>query len=107
MYKNLKNCIDYDTLSSEDALRLYQMKEREEILSRYTFPSKKSKDGYYRIYVADTQKKSGRRQLTAKTLEELKDKVYEFEHGISGKARKTFKDAFLLVQEEKLKYVKN
>lgn len=105
--KNLKNCIDYDTLSSEDALRLYQMKEREEILTKYCFPEKPSKDGYYRVYVKDTTRKSGRRQLTAKTLDELKDKVYEFEHGISGKARKTFKDAFLIAQEERLKYVKN
>lgn len=105
--KELKNLIDCDTLSFEDVRTLYKMKEKEEILSSYSFPEKPSKDGFYRIYVKDTTKKAGRKQLTAKSLSELKNKVYEFEKGISGKATKTFKDAFLIVQEEKLKYVKN
>lgn len=83
------------------------MKEREEILKGYSFPDHPSKDGYYRVYIKDATKKSGRRQLTGKTLDELKEKVYAFEKGISGKARKTFKDVFLITQEEKLKYVKN
>ena len=103
----LNNLCQYDNLSFEDARQLYEMKEREEILKSYSFPSAPSKDGFFRTYVKDSARKSGRRQLTAKTLEELKEKVYEFEKGISGKAQKTFKDVFLLTQEEKLKYVKN
>lgn len=103
----MKNCIDYGTLSFKDAQKIYAMKEREEILKGYSFPDHPSKDGYYRVYIKDATKKSGRRQLTGKTLDELKEKVYAFEKGISGKARKTFKDVFLITQEEKLKYVKN
>lgn len=103
----LKNLMNYDTLSFEDVRKLYEMKEREEILKNYSFPEKPSKDGYYRTYVKDITKKAGRKQLSGKTLDELKDKVYDFEKGKSGKARKTFKDAFLITQEEKLKYIKN
>lgn len=103
----MKTRIDCDNLSLEDARQLYEMKEREEILKSYSFPTTPSKDGFYRVYVKDATKKSGRRQLTAKTLEELKEKVYGFEKGISGKARKTFKEVFLITQQEKLKYVKN
>lgn len=103
----MNNLFSYGNLSLEDARQLYEMKEREEILKSYSFPSTPSKDGFYRTYVKDSTRKSGRRQLTAKTLEELKEKVYEFEKGISGKARKTFRDVFLITQEEKLKYIKN
>ncbi len=103
----LKTSTDYAKLTFEDVRKIYSMKEREEILSTYSFPKKPSKDGFYRIYVKDTTKKAGRKQLIAKSLDELENKVYQFEKGISGKARKTFKDIFLIVQEEKLKYVKN
>ena len=41
--------------------------EKEEILKGYSFPSKPGKDGYYRIYVTDSTRKSGRRQLFAKS----------------------------------------
>lgn len=83
------------------------MEERKIILSNYTFPDTPSTDGYYHIYVTDVTKKSGRKQIKAKTIEELKDKVYCHELGISGVARKTFYDVFQLVQEETLRYTTN
>jgi len=103
----LNNQISYDTITREDARKLYMLKEKEFALSKYTFPTNIGKDGYYRIWVADTSKKAGRKQLTAKTIEELKDKVYQFEKGYYGSARKTFRDVFFIVQEQKIKYIKN
>lgn len=98
---------DYDNMTIGDVQKLYMHIEKKELLKKYTFPKEPSKDGYYRIYVADSTKKSGRRQLFAKDLETLKDKVYQYEKGEQGKARKTFKDVFEIVLEEKLKYVKD
>ncbi len=96
-----------DNLTLENARKLYQEMERNIILSEYQFPTKPSSDGFYHIYVEDKTKKSGRRQLKAKNLENLKEKVYLHEKGISGSSRKTFKDAFEISQNERLKYVKD
>ncbi len=98
------NC---DNITLEDAQKLYMQLEKNKILEKYTFPKDPSKDGYYRIYIPDSTKKSGRRQLFAKSLDALKDKVYEYEKGISGQCRKTFKDVFEIALSEKLKYIKD
>ncbi len=64
-------------LTNEDIRKLYENMLRDEALDNYTFPTKPSSDGYYHIYVADSTKKTGRRAVKAKTLDELKEKVYE------------------------------
>ena len=69
----------YDKMTLRDARELYMNIEKNEILNGYTFPSKPGKDGYYRIYVTDLSKKSGRRQLFAKSLDDLRDLVYDYE----------------------------
>ncbi len=97
----------YDNMSLGDAQEIYMYIEKQEILKNYSFPKTPSKDGYYRIYVSDNTKKSGRRQLTAKDLDTLMDKVYAFEKGIKGRARKTFKDVYEIALSEKLKYIKD
>ena len=94
-------------LSIEDVRKLYIEMEKNLLLERYTFPAKKSSDGYYHLWVADASKKGGRRQIKAKTIGELKDKAYQHEKGINGQASKTFKDVFEIVQSEKLRYVKD
>ena len=71
----------YDSISLRDARELYMNLEKQEILSKYSFPSKPSKDGYYRIYVPDASKKAGRSQLFAKSIADLEEKVYSFEKG--------------------------
>ncbi len=101
------NLPDYDKMTLRDARELYMHLEKKQILERYSFPKKPGKDGYYRIYVADGTKKTGRRQLFAKSVSELMDKVYDYEHGKSGTATKTFRDVYKIVLEEKLKYVKD
>jgi integrase len=83
------------------------MKERNELLSKYKFPEHAGGDGYFRIYVKDVTKKSGRKQLFAKSLEELQDKVYQYEKGVLGNGRKTFDDVFQLVEQDKTKYIKD
>ncbi len=103
----LKSIPEYAILSPEDARELYKMKEKEAILSKYTFPEHAGKDGYLRIWVKDATKKSGRKQLSAKSHEELADKVYQFEKGLAGSSRKTFRDVFFIVQAEKVKYIKD
>ncbi len=94
-------------LSHEDIRKLYENMLRDEALKDYTFPSKPSSDGYYHVYVADSTKKTGRRAVKAKTLDDLKSKVYEHEKGIHGRVKKTFKDVFELTQQEKKKLVKD
>lgn len=104
---DLKNIIEHGNLDLGDARKLYEMIERESVLSKYNFPDKPSSDGYYHIWVTDSRKSNGRRQLKARNLEELKDKVYNHSKGIDSSSRKTFKQVFELVQKEKVKYIKN
>lgn len=103
---NLQHDILCDKLSLEELRKLYIMKEQELILSKYTFPQKPSSDGYYHIYVADITKKSGRKAIKSKTLNDLREKILAHEKGASGTARKTFKDVFKIVMSNKLLYVK-
>lgn len=98
---------NYDKLSLGDIRKIYLMREKQELLSNYTFPNKAGGDGYYRIYVKDTTKKSGRKQLSAKTLDELEEKVYQYEKGVLGHGHKTFEEIFTLVESDKKKYIKD
>lgn len=90
-----------DNLSSEDARQIYRMIEKKEILSRYNLPIKPSSDGNYHIWVNDPTKKTGRRQIKAKTKEQLADKVYQYEQGIAGTTRKSFTECFRLLEDRK------
>lgn len=76
-----------------------------EILSKYTFPTKTSSDGYYHINLPDKTKKTGRTQLKSRTLEELRNKVIQFHLGSNSSSNKTFAAVFILLQEEKTKYI--
>lgn len=96
-----------DNMTLEDARRIYMETEKRILLEGYNFPNKPSSDGYYHLNVKDDTKKSGRRQLKAKTIDELKEKAYQYEKGINGNGRKTFSDVFKIVQEQRLKYVKD
>jgi uncharacterized protein YfkK (UPF0435 family) len=66
MNELLLEMLKYDNLTSLDAREICKMIEKKEILSKYTFPAKASKDGYFRIYVNDSSYKSGRKQIAAK-----------------------------------------
>jgi len=101
------NLPDYDKMTLRDARELYMYIEKKQILDQYSFPKKPSKDGYFRIYVADSTKKSGRKQLFAKSLHELEDKVIDHERGKDGKTKKTFKDVYEIVLSDKLRYIKD
>ena len=101
------NLPDYDKMTVRDARELYMYIEKKQILDRYSFPKKPGNDGYFRIYVDDAGKKSGRRQLFARSLHELEEKVLDHERGKDGKARKTFKDVYDAVLSEKIRYVKD
>lgn len=94
-------------MTLEEARKLYEKAMKEEILSKYSFPTKPSSDGYFHIYVKDETKKSGRRQLKDKDLDKLREKVYEYEATYILSKRLTFKDVFNLVQSDKIKYVKD
>lgn len=93
--------------NASDGEKVYELMRKKEALSDYTFPSKPSSDGYYHINVRDDTTKTGRRQIVAKELGELIEKLYEFEMSPQGKVSKTFKDVFELVQDESLRYVKD
>ena len=95
------------TLTAEVARKLYMAAIEKEILEQYHFPQTCGKDGYYRIYVRDMTKKSGRKQLSARTLPELKQKVLDWEKGTVTKAKRTFRDAFEMAMEDKLSHCTN
>lgn len=99
---------EHGTLNRESAQEMFRQMEKEMICSEYyTFPDKPSSDGFYHLYLKDPDAKSGRRQIKARDLENLKEKVYEFETGTHGRAKRTFKRCFELVMQEKLMYVKD
>ena len=103
-YTNLNKNHTDGNLSLEDLRKWYKEMEKEQILSSYTFPAKPSSDGFFHVYVSAA---GGRKQIKAKNLDKLKEKVYEYEKGVNGITRKTFKDVFEAVQREKLRYVKD
>lgn len=90
----------------ENARQLYREMEKERLVSGYTIPSKPSSDGFYHVYLPDESKKSGRRQIKAKNIDNLKEKIYQFEKR-SRNLCKTFKETFDLVLEEKVKYIRD
>ena len=97
---------EYGNIDSEELKRLYGDLVKEEILKGYTFPTKPSTDGYFHINIKDN-KTGKRKQLKAKTLSELKEKVLELHKKESAPLKQTFKDIFAKTQEENLLYVKD
>lgn len=73
-YKSKDEIITYDSV--EKYFR------RAEITKRYTLPKKAGKDGYYRVNISAPTKKNDRTTISAKSIEDLKDKMYQFENGI-------------------------
>ncbi len=99
--------LEINNMSVEEALSIYKMVSEKEILSHYNFPAHPSGDGIYRIWVKDSSKKTGRRQLSSKTLDELKNKVLAFEKcSIKPNSRKSFREIFEFVENEKLELTK-
>ncbi|MCR4891445.1 MAG: site-specific integrase [Lachnospiraceae bacterium] len=80
---------------------------KNEIINTFTFPDKPSSDGYYHLNVKDNTKKSGRTQLKAKTLDELKEKAFMYECGQKNIIRKRFENVFEMTMDSKLKYIKD
>lgn len=62
-------------------------------------PAQVSSDGFYHAYVSDRTRRSGRKQVKAKTISGLKTKI-------STHNRIRFKDAYRITQEEKQIYCK-
>lgn len=102
-----QNALIRDMLNQEGMREKCIEMMKNELLNKYNFPAKKSSDGYFHIYVSDDTKKSGRKQIKAKTIQELKEKVYQHEIQLKAETFKTFKDVFELVQSEKTMYVKD
>jgi len=99
----MKKQTEYDTISLKEAHELLLMKQREHILSSFTFPTKPGKDGYYFIWVPDPVKKSGRRHLAAKSVDALKDKVYDFvTHAPELKVSRKFNEVFEAANDSQL-----
>lgn len=84
-------------ISLEDVRKIY----RDMKLSDHNFPTKPSSDGYYHTWVT-TNEKGGRKQLKAKTLEDLKDKTFELISDCG-----SFKYVFEKMLEQKLLYVRD
>lgn len=87
----------YDIMASEDTRKLYRQMNIEQASSKYTLPKHPSSDGYYHLWV---QTNEGRKQIKAKSLDRLKEKLYD-------RTIITFHDCFVGSQEQRLKYTKN
>lgn len=78
--------------------------EKEEFLKRYTFPEKPSPDGFYHYNLKIARRKY--KTFKAKRLDDLKEKVYQYEQRTSEMTLKSFQEVFEIVQEENLRYTK-
>lgn len=82
----------------------YMMK-RKKVLEKYHFPDKPNAKGIYRVWVPDLTAKEGRRQISSKNLEKLKDKVFEYDTRQDAEAEITFKRAFEETQRFELENI--
>lgn len=102
------NCV---TMKEEEKRTIVEMMKKcalnDYISLGHKFPERAGTDGYYRMYVKDKTKKSGRRQLTAKTKKELEEKLGEYLLSLDNDAYKrehvTFSDVFKYCMQEKEK----
>lgn len=102
----------YDTILSESVSdylmkerKIYKQAKKNYILSQIDFPKKPNYRGMYRIIVpcGDTKK-----YFTSKSLDVLKDKVYDFIiSGCELSEASTMKEVFEKVCDNKLRYIKD
>ncbi len=104
---DIQNALVDVIITNENVRKQCEEIMKNEILNKYTFPTKKSSDGYYHINLPDRTKTTGRTQIKSKTLKELQDKVIQFHLGLHSSKKKIFADVFNLLQEEKIKYIKD
>ena len=81
---------------------------RNQILSSYNFTFENGpckSDGYYHLHLHDDRGKCISRSVKAKTIDELKDKVYLYHKGMLHSGA-TFADMFQLAQQDVFRYVK-
>ena len=91
---------DQDAILSLEIVReLYRKALEQKALEKYKFPKKPSSDGFFHYNLKDPTKKSGYRQIKSKTLEGLRQKILAYEHGEFGETRKTFREAYEILQQ--------
>ena len=62
-------------LTEEESSELNKKMRDLEILKKFTWPNHPSSDGYYHLNIKNETQKGGRKQLKAKTIEQLQEKV--------------------------------
>ena len=87
-------------LDPEVFRELYRISMEQKLLEKYTFPKKPSSDGYYHCAIKDPSRRNGYRHVKSRTPEGLRDKVLQFERGELGESRKTFRDAYTILQQK-------
>ena len=103
----MTNDINIDNLSSEVLRELLKNKMKEErlgsILTEHPLPTKPSKDGYYRYWVQDANSKQGRRQIVAKDIDVLVEKIWDYYNNDIKfiNHQKTFEDCWNLAMNDK------
>ena len=70
-------------------------------------PEKKSTDGYYHVYIPDNTKKNKRRQIKAKTINDLLNKIDNALKNSCPSVTRSFKETFDIVENKKLNRVKD
>lgn len=92
----------YDNITLEIAQEILTMTQKKEILGKYSWPTKPDKKGYYVINIQDRTSTSGRRKFSAKSIEDLREKVYQWEKNRLPSAKRTFEEVFEMVCTRKL-----
>lgn len=81
----------------------------QDILEKYQklLPTDARSDGYWYINVPDPTRKEGRRKLKSRTYSGLLQKILEYESGHYGQVTKTFEEMYRLIQQQRLKDIRN
>ena len=110
--KALQFYIKHDIISFEDAMSLSEDKLMNKILSQvhpYSIFYSES-DNRWHTTIADATRVSGRKSIARKKKCDLERFLFEHYHlqlNTETKSQKTFAEIFVLVQERKLKFIKN
>ena len=71
----MSEALDNDIINLDDVRRKIEMKKRTDILAAHKYAITYGKDGYWKTYVPDSTKKTGRKLLKKNTKEKLEQAI--------------------------------
>lgn len=103
----LLNQIACGNINMDDVLQQEKEMKKKEILEQHKYAIKyNEKDNRYHTYVPDITKSNSRKSIAKRKLEDLENYLVDFYTNQKENTRKTFKEVFQIVQENKLLLIK-